>query len=355
MPFSEGEGAISSGPMIPIHGASSEHDARAVVDLLESHQILAIVDHDVPGAYVPPTPYTFSVLVPMSMVGAAQKVLQARQSPTNVSAPARSASEPSVTAPPSVAYTMLDDEDDEDDEDFNGPLDVPLPEPTSLNARLSVALAAIAGGAATQRLLEVFWGENMLRGMLATRWDRLFEEPWRLVTAGFVHGGASHFISNALFGLLIGVVLFGTHRVGATAIVWLLSSIVGLGAEAALSQNAWIVGASAGNYGLVGLWAHGQLQRSRVALLPRRERLRTLGVLLLLVPGAMTPFSSTGTKIAIMAHAAGFVAGFALGYPWRRRLLERGFGRIDRWSRVGGVAAIVITVAAWSMALWTYR
>lgn len=378
MTFEDGESAVSHGPMVPVAGTPDEATARAVVAVLDAHHIPAILDREIEGAYIPRAVDNIGVLVPMSMLGKARSVLSrdegglvrvggssSRRAPMNPpqerALPERMSAESSSSStwtedpfrrerPPIADDVEIDLDDDEDDLDA---LDVVLPEPSSLNTRLSIAIAAIAIGAGTQRILEALWRDDV-RGAFAARWDRLFVEPWRLVTAGFVHGGPSHYISNALFGVMIGVVLFGTHRVGATAFVWVFSSAVGLFAESLLSPAAWIVGASAGNYGLVGLWAHGQLERSRVSTLPRRERLRTVGVLLLLVPGALTPFSSTGTKIAIMAHAAGFVAGFLAGYPFSRRLRPEDFSRIDIRSRVAGVLAFAIVVGAvtWAAAVY---
>ena len=118
--------------------------------------------------------------------------------------------------------------------------------------------------------------------------------------------------------------------------------------------NATVIGASAGNYGLVGLWACGQLQRARAAALPTRERLRTLGVLLLLLPGAFTPFSSTGSRIAVFAHALGFVGGFVLGPVFLRRLHDQDGARTDRLvrrSRWAGGFAVVLTATAFAWAL----
>lgn len=374
MSWTSGEHGISHGPMVPVAGAPDLAAARKVVEVLDDHGIPAILDRDVEGAYVPRVPDAINVLVPMSMLVPARRVLASRSSRAPTSTPAPRFDVSIAQSSPSRAETSssglharaehtgtsrpLRVEDfgtydaDEDEEEL-APLDVVLPEPSPLNARLSVAIGAVALGIAAQRLLETVWREDV-RAALSARWDLLAVEPWRLITAGFIHGGPSHFISNAIFGVVIGVVLFGTHRIGATALVWLIASMVGMSAEALLSPEAWIVGASAGNYGLVGLWAHGQLQRSRVSTLPRRERIRTVGVLLLLVPGALTPFSSTGSKIAIMAHAAGFVAGFACGYPFVRRLVPGGFARIDRRSRAAGAVAVGLVLLAAGAAALTY-
>ncbi len=348
--------------MIPVHDASSEGDARAVVSLLEAHQIPALLDLDLDGLVLPwrrsADQRVIEVLVPSSMISKATEVLHRHDYATIGGHPRqrfriRFASSLALPVskpvehgfePPPPADTIPEDEEE------TGPIEIPLPPAaTPLNARLLAALGAIGIGAALQRVLETLLGPREVVERFGAR-SPVLQEPWRLITAGFIHGSLAHFVSNGLFALLIGVVLFGTHLMGATSLVWVISSIVGLGSEAVLSPAALILGASAGNYGLVGLWASGQLQRAKVSLLPRRERLRTIGVLLLLVPGALTPFSSTGTRIAVIAHAAGFLTGFLLGFVFQRRLVPSMAARIQERSRLAMVAAVAIVVTGFLFA-----
>jgi membrane associated rhomboid family serine protease len=213
---------------------------------------------------------------------------------------------------------------------------------------LVLAGLAVTFGAGAQRLLSLVRSEAEVVHAFGVSRERFASGAvWTLVTAGFLHLGLAHALSNAAFALVIGVVLFGTHGVGASAASWLFASMVGLSAEVAASgSGALVAGASAGNYGLVGLWAHGQLERSRRALLPRRERLRTLGILLVLVPGAFTPVTASGGRVAVLAHAAGFVAGFMSGAAFHRRLDPGDFSRIGRRSSIGGIAAVLVTLIA---------
>lgn len=227
-----------------------------------------------------------------------------------------------------------------------------LPDSGPLMPRLILALSAIGFGVAMQRALETLLGPGGAISALAASPARALEF-WRYLTAGFMHFGIAHYLSNAIFGVLIGVVLFGTHGAGAAMIAWIVSTVVGISAETLFSPDvAWIAGASAGNYGLVGLWAKGQLDRSRVSLLPRRERLRTMGVLLILVPGALTPVTGSGSRVAVMAHAAGFVAGFLVGYVFERKLLPETFLRIERRSKIAQWVAVGLVLAALGAAGW---
>jgi membrane associated rhomboid family serine protease len=356
------EGEVSTGSMIPVHDASSEGDARAVVSLLEAHEIPALLDLDLEGAVLPwrrsSDQRVIEVLVPSSMVGKATEVLH-RHDYATIGGQGRPRFRirfaSSLAPPPPKPQAHGFEPEPEvvvvpEDEEETGPIELPMPEaPTSLNTRLLAALGGIGFGAALQRIMETVLGPPEVVARFAAK-GPITEEPWRLITAGFLHGGLGHFLSNGAFALLIGVVLFGTHLFGATALVWVLSSIVGLASEATLSPMALIVGASAGNYGLVGLWSCGQLQRARVSLLPRRERIRTIGILLLLIPGALTPFSSTGTKIAVIAHVGGFVTGFLLGFLFERRLAPLRFRRIEERSRIALMTAAAIVGVAFLFA-----
>lgn len=379
-----GEGAVSTGPMVPIHDARSEADARAVVRLLEAHEIPAMLDRELAGMVTPfsggKRPGASRVFVPLAMARTARSLLSRHEtqgltdpgraargrsnwpvgrggSPLVLPAPSVEQVEVPPPLPPPVIpvigpfseepFAAPEEEEDDDEEPFG----IQLPEASPVQGRLSVALAALAFGIGGQRILEAFFGDGGRVRALFGAHAPVLEQPWRLATASFLHGGFGHLASNAAFGLMIGVVLFGTHLVGATALTWVISSMVGIAAEATFTPGALVIGASAGNYGLVGLWAHGQLQRSRVSLFPRREQVKTVGLLLLLVPGALTPFSSTGTRIAVLAHAVGFVVGFLCGYAFERRLLPGGFPEIERRSRwAGGVALAVIAAAVLSAA-----
>lgn len=369
--------AVSTGPMVPVLASNDEGRSRAVLDLLDAEGIPAILDIDLPGfaGFHEPVPEGWTqVFVPTSLREEALALLrdhdfEAIQKPR--SSPALEVPRPTARAqrppsPPRVGtayeeglralrggldaplglggYAPDDDEEDRLEE-------IVLPEAaTPVALRLRLALAAIALGSVLQQLL-TFWlgADGVLEGFGARQ--PLFSELHRLVTAASIHGGPAHALSNAAFGLIFGVVLFGTHRIGATALVWLVASAMGLAAEVALTPSVVVIGASAGNYGLVGLWTRGQMQRARLAVLPRREVLKTWGVILLLVPGALTPFSSTGSRIAVLAHVVGFLAGLALGGRFRRRLLPEGFELIARRSHLAGVVAVSATGAAWLLGL----
>jgi hypothetical protein len=68
----------------------------------------------------------------------------------------------------------------------------------------------------------------------------------------------------------------------------------------------------------------------------------------------LTPISSTGTKIAVLAHLGGYLGGFLLGYMFKRRLISAELAEIARRSKWAWVATTTIVVAALGTALWRF-
>lgn len=351
-PFDVGSGEVSLGNMIVIHEAADAEQARSVAKRLENAGIPALVQSETDGLPNIPTPRASHpgaafVAVPSMLHDESARLLRSaklgvieRRRPYRAASPRFVAS---WRARPSLA--------DFSAESFghSEPVAMPLPDSGPAMPRLFWAALAIAVGAVFQRIVAMTFTDEVAISMLAAT-STHSEQLWRLVTAGFTHMGFAHHFGNASIGLLLGVVLFGTHRPGATAATWLASSIVGTAAQMA-TTGALIAGASAGVYGLVGLWAFGQLERSRVSTLPRTERLKTLGILVLLVPGALTPITSSGAQVAVLAHVAGFAMGFMMGTIFHRRLTEDQFERIDRRSNIGLAVAACVTIAGFTFAL----
>lgn len=258
-----------------------------------------------------------------------------------------------IAPPPDVDAERLDPPtvEPEDEPPF---VEAPLPEPTSVGKRLAGLAAIVAVLAVLPLVLHATGGLAAVVDALAAR-RGIDDLGTRLVSAGVVHFSIEHLASNAIFAVVLATVLAGTHFGGATFAAWTAASVLGIGAEVlASTSGAWVGGASAGNYGLVGLWAHGQLQRSRRAPLGHGLRLRTVGLLLLLVPGALTPFTESGARVAILAHAAGFVVGYGMGFVSPRRLDHDDDARLaTRSGRVGGVALGVwlgaLVARAWAV------
>jgi rhomboid protease GluP len=147
-------------------------------------------------------------------------------------------------------------------------------------------------------------------------------EWWRLITAGFLHGGLMHIMMNSwvLFDLGATVEeLFGTSRMIA---IYFVSTITGFLASCFWSAGL-SVGASAGIFGLIGaMIALGMQHRSAMGDAIRSMYMRWAIYMLLF---GLLPF----LRVDNAAHIGGGLGGFAvawicgapsLGPDWRERL-----------------------------------
>lgn len=132
-----------------------------------------------------------------------------------------------------------------------------------------------------------------------------YVQPWRLVTAAFVHGGFLHLLFNMLMLYLIGTSVERTLGWWRYLSVYLLSAVagsMGMIAWVLVSPSAihtWTVGASGAIYGLFGA----------VLILQRRAGISTQSILILLGINLVYGFVMPG--IAWQAHIGGFIGGMA--------------------------------------------
>lgn len=176
-------------------------------------------------------------------------------------------------------------------------------------------------------LCMVVWLVQVLRGVSPTSpsiehlrdWGGNFGplssagEPWRTVTAGFLHSGVAHLGMNmwALWDLgRFSERLFG-HA--AVLVIFLCSVIAGCLGSMVWHPLATGVGASAGIFGLAGAVLGFMLVRRDT--IPRSVWVRhgkIMGIYVLLML-AITGVASLGLPIDNAAHVAGLVAGFVSG------------------------------------------
>ncbi|HLH03342.1 MAG TPA: rhomboid family intramembrane serine protease [Bryobacteraceae bacterium] len=132
-------------------------------------------------------------------------------------------------------------------------------------------------------------------------------QHWRLLTAGFLHGGFIHIFMNSwsLFILVTEVEQFyGTSRL---IVAYIFSTVTGFYLSYLWSPGALSLGASAACFGLIGIMlAMGM--RNRADPLTHAVRAHygqwlIIGIVLSLVPG-----------IDIAAHIGGFIGGFVVGF-----------------------------------------
>jgi rhomboid protease GluP len=145
-------------------------------------------------------------------------------------------------------------------------------------------------------LLGCKWGPSIAGG-----------EWWRLITAGFLHGGILHILMNsyALFILVTEVEQFyGTSRF---IVAYIFSTFTGFLASYLFSPMSPSLGASAAAYGLIGIMLAMTIghRTHPLAHLVRAQYMQWLifGIIM----------SVWGSHIDLSAHIGGFAGGFAVG------------------------------------------
>ena len=166
-------------------------------------------------------------------------------------------------------------------------------------------------------------------------------QPWRLVTAGFLHGGIFHILMNSwvLFDLGAEVEqFFGTSRM---IVFYFISTITGFMASSYFGHVS--VGSSAGLYGLIGaMLAFGVTEKTALGSMVKSLYTRWLiyGLVLSFIPG-----------IDLMAHLGGFAGGFAAAFvartptarqAWKEPLLKAGAG-----------VSVFLTAVCFALMLWS--
>jgi rhomboid protease GluP len=128
---------------------------------------------------------------------------------------------------------------------------------------------------------------------------------WRLVTAGFLHGGILHILMNSwvLFDLGAEVETFyGTSRL---IVFYFVSTVTGFWTSSHFGSYP-SVGSSAGIFGLIGaMLAFGFMDRSSLGMQVKSFYTRWViyGVVISFLPG-----------VDMWAHAGGFAGGFVAGW-----------------------------------------
>jgi len=160
---------------------------------------------------------------------------------------------------------------------------------------------------------------------------------WRLVTAGFLHGGILHILMNSwvLFDLGAEVEqIYGTSRL---IVFYFVSTVTGFFLSSHMGNVS--VGSSAGIFGLIGaMLAFGVTDKSSLGAAVKSMYTRWLiyALVLSFIPG-----------IDFYAHIGGLAGGFAAGYlasTPRARLMWK-----EPLIRGIAIVSIVLTAAAFTM------
>jgi rhomboid protease GluP len=161
---------------------------------------------------------------------------------------------------------------------------------------------------------------------------------WRLITAGFLHGGWLHIGMNMWVLFDIGAeveMLYGTSRM---IVFYFVSTVTGFAASSHIGSH-FSLGASAGIFGLIGaMLAYGFTERTSLGAQVKSLYMRWViyGLVLSFIPG-----------VDFWAHVGGFSGGFIAGWlastprarlMWKEPLIKALAG-----------ASIALTVAAFGL------
>jgi rhomboid protease GluP len=161
-------------------------------------------------------------------------------------------------------------------------------------------------------------------------------EWWRLITAGFLHGGVMHILMNSWVLFDLGTQVEESYGTSRYVVLYIFSTFTGFYASYLWSPSLSI-GASAGIFGLIGaMIAMGLKERSAYGDAVRRVYMRWAVYGLLL---GLLPFFAVDNAAHIGGLAGGFVLAYIAGTP-------RLTGNIEAvWRALSGVA-IAITLLA---------
>ena len=184
--------------------------------------------------------------------------------------------------------------------------------------------------------------------LLATE-ELLAAEPFRLISAVFVHFGLLHFGMN-MYGF-VGLARAAEHLVGParTIVAFVLTGVLGFVVSAAI-QILWFerpvltAGASGGILGTRGLLVGARMRRRD----PRWKQRATSSVLYTLLFGFAVNASGRGIAVNNAAHIGGLVVGLVLGLAWG--------GHGDREgpkSRAAAAFVVIASIASLVLAQWS--
>jgi rhomboid protease GluP len=159
---------------------------------------------------------------------------------------------------------------------------------------------------------------------------------WRLITAGFLHGGLLHILMNSWVLFDLGVQVEGTYGTSRYLVFYFVSTVCGFLASSWWSPSLSI-GASAGIFGLIGaMIALGVRDRSAYGAMVRS--VYTRWALYGLAMGIL-PFFSIDNAAHIGGVTSGFVIGYLAGTP-------RFSNTVETFWRVAAGIALALTALA---------
>jgi rhomboid protease GluP len=168
-------------------------------------------------------------------------------------------------------------------------------------------------------------------------------EWWRLVTAGFLHGGILHILMNSWVLFDLGAQVEEFYGPARMLVIYFIGTVVGFYASAWWSP-AVSVGASAGICGLLGaMIAYGM--RSQTSLGASIRSMYIRWAVYILAFGLLTSFTDNAAHIG--GIAGGFGVGYLAGTPGRLRSPMEYL-----WKIAAGLCILITALCFLKMYLW---
>jgi rhomboid protease GluP len=175
--------------------------------------------------------------------------------------------------------------------------------------------------------------------------DRLIMgEWWRLVTAGFLHGGLIHILMNSWVLFDLGAQVEEFYGASRMLVIYFIGTVVGFYASAWWSPTL-STGSSAGICGLLGaMIAYGVRSKTSMGSAIRGMYIRW--ALYILVLGLL-PFLPIDNAAHVGGLAGGFGVGFVAGTPGRLRSPMEYV-----WKIAAGLCILITAICFLKMYLW---
>lgn len=151
-----------------------------------------------------------------------------------------------------------------------------------------------------------FLTQDLVTAYLAYIPELTWQEPWRLLTAAFVHGGLMHILFNGYSLWVMGNLLERSLGSARFLAVFFASTLAGSLAVLALGSSSYVVGASGGIFGLFA------------ALFVLNRGFRGNNVSLVVIIGINLALGFILPNVAWEAHVGGLIAGFAVTTLFQR-------------------------------------
>jgi rhomboid protease GluP len=210
-----------------------------------------------------------------------------------------------------------------------------------INGGLFLATSMFHGGNANSMAVLYFFGAK--EGV--SIWQG--HEWWRLLTAGFLHGGLTHILMNGWVLMDLGAqveVIYGPARL---IVLYVVTTIAGF------LLSAWwspvlSIGASAALFGFIGaMIALGVANPSSLGKMIQGQYTRwaIIGLAYGFVPIILNLFGiNLGINLDNAAHVGGLAAGFGLGYV-AGIPAHSTFARERMWQIAAGVCVVLTLVS----------